>query len=248
MALQLYSYSAKMNTDARQNLEKDPWGSKEGINSVNSSPRSKATRVSYAHSEYQIMVSFVKMNMPLFLRLISSDIHNKEVSLSATEFNTLRVLFKVVDANGKCVESNRPKSAQQIKGVGSFYKPLSSYTPFFQQPALSKQTASAKVHMNTLIDWINSLLLTVEPTENQFKLNSLNKCVATKSFMEIYPHYGTNCRMSIVNCEDSNVYIDANVETLLISSCINCTIFVAAVNKVVTMEKCEKTTLCVTAN
>ena len=54
--------------------------------------------------------------------------------------------------------------------------------------------------------------------------------------------------MSIVNCEESNVYIDANVDTLLISSCINCTIFVAAVNKVCTLEKCEKVTLCVAAN
>lgn len=94
-----------MNNDARQNLEKDAWGSKEAMNSVNSSPRSKATRVSYAHSEYQIMVSFIKMNMPLFLRLISSDIHNKEVSLSATEFNTLRVLFKVVGPDGKSLEN-----------------------------------------------------------------------------------------------------------------------------------------------
>ena len=104
IALQLYSYSAKMNSDARANLEKDPWGSKE-INSVNSSPRSKATRVSYSQSEYQIMVSFIKMNMPLFLRLISSDIHNKEVSLSATEFNTLRILFKIVGPDGKSIEN-----------------------------------------------------------------------------------------------------------------------------------------------
>lgn len=94
-----------MNSDARQNLEKDPWGSKEGINAVNSSPRSKATRVSYAQSEYQIMVSFVKMNLPLFLRLVSSDIHNKEVSLSATEFNTLRILFKVVNSDGRSLET-----------------------------------------------------------------------------------------------------------------------------------------------
>jgi len=54
--------------------------------------------------------------------------------------------------------------------------------------------------------------------------------------------------MSIVNCDESNVYIDANVETLLISSCINCTIFVASVSKVCTIEKCEKVTLCVAAN
>jgi|TARA_B110001450_G_scaffold248932_1_gene265689 hypothetical protein len=69
-------------------------------NAVNSSPRSKATRASQIQSEYQIMVAFVKSNLKLFLRLVSSDIHNKEVSLSATEFNTLRILFKVVGSDG----------------------------------------------------------------------------------------------------------------------------------------------------
>ena len=62
------------------------------------------------------MVSFVKMNLPLFLRLISSDIHNKEVSLSATEFNTLRILFKVVNSDGRALETlQRPKSAASNK-------------------------------------------------------------------------------------------------------------------------------------
>lgn len=53
------------------------------------------------------------MNLPLFLRLISSDIHNKEVTLSATEFNTLRILFKVVGPDGRLIETvdKRPKSA-----------------------------------------------------------------------------------------------------------------------------------------
>ena len=102
--------------------------------------------------------------------------------------------------------------------------------------------------MNTITEWINSLLLTIEPNEGQFKLISLNKCVATKSFQEINPHYGNTCKMSIVNCDESYVYIDANVETLLISSCINCTIFVASVSKICTLEKCEKVNVCIAAN
>lgn len=118
IALQLYSQTSKMTNDARANLEKDPWGMKESSsymnNSVSSSPRSKATRVSYSQSEYHLMVGFVKQNMKLFLRLISSDIHNKEVSLSATEFNTLRILFKVQSVDGKSMES-RPTSASSSK-------------------------------------------------------------------------------------------------------------------------------------
>ena len=65
IALQLYSsQTSKMNSDARQNLEKDPWGIKENTtymnNSVNSSPSSKATRVSYTHSEYSLIVGLIK--------------------------------------------------------------------------------------------------------------------------------------------------------------------------------------------
>lgn len=102
--------------------------------------------------------------------------------------------------------------------------------------------------MSTIIDWVSNLLITSEPTENLFKLNSLNKCVATKSYQEMYPHYGNLCKMSITNCEESNIYIDSNVETLLVSSCINCTIFVAAVAKVTTLEKCENVIICVASN
>ena len=38
------------------------------------------------------------------------------------------------------------------------------------------------------------------------------------------------------------------VSCLLVSSCINCTIFVAAVSKTATIEKCENVTLIVAAN
>ena len=46
-------------------------------------------------NNYQIIMHFVKTNLKLFLRLVSTDIHNDEVSLTANEFNSLRVLFKV---------------------------------------------------------------------------------------------------------------------------------------------------------
>jgi len=40
-------------------------------------------------------MAFVKSNLKLFLRLVSTDIHNNEVQLTANEFNSLRILFKV---------------------------------------------------------------------------------------------------------------------------------------------------------
>ena len=51
-----------------------------------------------------------------------------------------------------------------------------------------------------------------------------------------------------MGCEESHIYIDSMVSCLLVSSCINCTIFVAAVSKTATIEKCENVTLIVAAN
>ena len=50
------------------------------------------------HNNYQIILHFVKTNLKLFLRLVSTDIHNDEVSLTANEFNSLRILFKMKNA------------------------------------------------------------------------------------------------------------------------------------------------------
>lgn len=176
-----------MSLDTRQHLEQDPWGIKESSgyinNAVNSSPRSKATRVSYTQSEYQIMVAFIKSNLQLFLRIISSDIHNKEVSLSATEFNTLRILFKVQSAEGRPLDNmSRPKSANSNSKPGN--KPLSTFTTFFQSShgGPPQNSTSTKVHMGVIIEWISNLLHPIEPVEGILKMNNLNKCVTMKSY------------------------------------------------------------------
>ena len=54
--------------------------------------------------------------------------------------------------------------------------------------------------------------------------------------------------MNINDCEDSNIYIDSNVEIVKIRACVNSHIFVAAVDKICTLEKCENVTLVVAAN
>jgi len=98
------------------------------------------------------------------------------------------------------------------------------------------------------MEWIVGLLAIQEPMENLYKLNNLNKCMSVKDYTDLYPHYGDKCQMSIVGCEESNVYIDACIQSVLIQACINCTIFVAAVSKVCTIEKCENTTIVVAGN
>ena len=54
-------------------LAKDSWGIKENPVSSGASPRSKYTKINYTQSEYQIIIHFIKSNIKLFLRLISTD-------------------------------------------------------------------------------------------------------------------------------------------------------------------------------
>lgn len=48
----------------------------------------------------------------------------------------------------------------------------------------------------------------------------------------------------IVGCEDSYLYIGTNVDCLQIQKCVNCTIFVAAVTRAITIDKCENVNVC----
>jgi hypothetical protein len=101
----------------------------------------------------------VKSNLKLLLRLISSDIHSPEASLSASEFNTLRILFKVQQASG-------------LKGPGV---QLSALTPFYQTGS-----HSVKVNMNVIIDWLAQIIAPHEPEGEIVYMNGLNKCVTIK--------------------------------------------------------------------
>ena len=79
-----------------------------------SSPRAKTFKKSTQNDEYITYVSFIKSCIPLFLRLVASDIHNTETTVSANEFNILKLIFYSSD---KLFET---KDSQ-----------LSSITPFF---------------------------------------------------------------------------------------------------------------------
>ena len=47
--------------------------------------------------EYQFILSYIKSNLKLFLRIVSSDIYNTETIINANEFNTLKFLFTIED-------------------------------------------------------------------------------------------------------------------------------------------------------
>ena len=76
------------------------------------SPRSRIAKMNNVHNNYQIILHFVKTNLKLMLRLISTDIHNDEVSLTANEFSALRILFKVRDKSE--YQSGVPPSLAQL--------------------------------------------------------------------------------------------------------------------------------------
>jgi hypothetical protein len=78
--MQLFS-----NANAEQRSSafgQESWGVKESSTSLLStgaSPRSKVAKVNTQANNYQIMMHFVKSNLKLFLRLVSTDIHSNEV-------------------------------------------------------------------------------------------------------------------------------------------------------------------------
>lgn len=97
IALQLFASQAASDQGSRNILGQDTWGVKDNSSNIalGASPRSKVAKMNNVHNNYQIILHFVKTNLKLFLRLVSTDIHSEEVSLTANEFNSLRILFKV---------------------------------------------------------------------------------------------------------------------------------------------------------
>lgn len=93
-AMQLFTQQARDNEQSKIEAQ-DSWGFKENSDHLRS-PRSKSTSklLSTNVSKFSILLHFIKNNLKLFLRLVSTDIHNTEVSLTANEFNSLRILFK----------------------------------------------------------------------------------------------------------------------------------------------------------
>lgn len=158
--------------------------------------------------------------------MISSDIHSPEASLSASEFNTLRILFKVQQASGL---------KTTVPGGGLLQ--LSALTPFFQTGS-----HSVKVHMNVIIDWLSQIISPHEPEGEIVYMNGLNKCVTIKESAI------QNKDVRIQGCEDSYIYVDTNVQFMQISNCYNCTIMVAAINKTCSIDKCENVTICLASN
>lgn len=54
--------------------------------------------------------------------------------------------------------------------------------------------------------------------------------------------------LRIIGCEDSEIFIDSGVQSLYIVNCLNCTIYIAACEKIAFVDKCERITLTIATN
>lgn len=57
-----------------------------------------------------------------------------------------------------------------------------------------------------------------------------------------------NKDLRLTNCEDSYVYLDCPINSIVLTNCVNCTIMVAAAWKTCTIDKCERVNLTVASN
>lgn len=232
-ALQAFSQRTKISLNLDKN-DKSPF-SYHSLTNPLSSPRGKTATSARGQTpglEYQFIVSFIKTNLKLFLRIIASDIHNTETSLNASEFNTLKFLFKVYDVNTNTMESLHNLNPNKKGGAQ-----LCNYAYFFDNlPPVTK------VNMNIANEWLLSAISTEPPSDNDYiRIKNLSKCVNIQTDC-------TNASLLITQCDDSHFYIDTNVANCKISHCTNCTIVIAAANKIISIDKCVKCKICSVTN
>ena len=166
------------------------------------------------------------ISLNLLLRIIASDIHNTETTLNVNEFNILKFIFMTDD------EGN--KSNNYIKK-----NTLSSYTHFFDNLPIV-----TKIKMNIIKEFLLNVISNDPPEKsNYIKLKHLSKCVTIKNQNDFI-----NKNILITQCEDSFIYINTQVINCKISHCTNCTIVIAVLNKIITIDKCEKCNISFIAN
>jgi len=209
------SLSSKFNSDGPGHLG---GGLSNTVPSPVASPRGKAVRgflSPQTSSEFSVAQHFVKTNLKLLLRVLATDLQAKETALSASEFNALSLILTTI-----------PASAD----------PLSRLTQLFKNPAL-------RVNGEELAEWIASSMPfaafdTTLTAPGVLAIGGLSRAVTVKQEKEVA---GKDVR--ILNCEESQIFINGPVRQVLLLNCREVTCFVAAVSRICTMDKCENCVL-----
>ena len=224
LILQTYLQRTKISL----NIEKNDKSPSSYLNSPLTSPRNKninSFRNQSQEQEYNYMVNFIKTNLKLFLRIISSDIHNTETNINQNEFNTLRFLFKL---DGEISNTEKQK------------KPLSTYTNFYD----NKIPGINKVNMNIINEFLLNSISNDPPLDSDYiQIKNLSKCVTIKTSSDVQ-----NKNIKITQCEDSYIYINTHIVNCKISYCTNCTIVIAVASKIISIDKCEKCQISIISN
>lgn len=229
-ALQSFAFRTKVSLNIDKG-DKSP----SYFTSPLSSPRGKnlnSLRNQNQGLEYQYFVNLIKSNLKLFLRIIASDIHNTETTINMNEFNTLKFLFKL-DENDLYKSSTLNNNNTLNKNKNT----LSNYTHFFDNlPSV------AKIGMNKVNEFLSELISTTPPEKSDYiQIKNLSKSVTIKNDC-------INKNIKITQCDDSYIYINTNVQNCKISHCSNCTIVIAVVSKIITLDKCEKCNISLVSN
>lgn len=262
IALQCFSQKNKLytvdtldkfayNSNNLNNYNSNPNIISSQYNSPLTSPRGKQNSLRNSNTnqinDINNMINFVKYNIKLFLRLVATDIHNSETTINSGEFNTLKFFFRINDSkvlntnnNINTLNSNQSMSSS-VKSFNNFNiqkSGLSSIAPFFLN-----FSPTTKVNIEKITDWISNMISNTQMEQDEFTviIKNLSKCTTVKSNLI------GKC-VKIINCEDSQIFIDSCVTNLKIASCTNCVLFVVGVAKITTFEKSENCTLTICSN
>eukprot|EP00743_Colponemidia_sp_Colp-15_P002590 GILK01002806.1.p1 GENE.GILK01002806.1~~GILK01002806.1.p1 ORF type:complete len:549 (+),score=31.95 GILK01002806.1:41-1687(+) len=207
------------------------------------SPRS---RVQFRSGEESHRLAFVRQNMRVLLRLVSSSPANEEVSLTAEEFDVLGILVRGGD------------SSQDMRPL------LSSFATFYSNPSLG-----FKVHESLIADWMLKHVAWNETTYPSFPMSSLSPVKSPRDFHVSTPREMSShkegqplvlnglvrdtilqsstdlrgCDVHIVNCAESVIYIAANSRFVSVLGCKDILVVVGAASGVVTVDFCERVTV-----
>ena len=184
-ALQSFSQRAKRSFIIDNKTEKNP----NYFASPLSSPRGKSSgahRIGIQGTEYSYILNYIKSNLKLFLRIIASDIHNTETTISANELNTLKFLFTTEDKKHSSKKN----------------EPLSNCLHCFDN-----LNPTTKINMNIINEFLSSSLSNTAPELSSYIIiKNLSKCVTIKSGNEYQ-----NKNLLITECNDTYIYINKNV-------------------------------------
>jgi hypothetical protein len=201
MLIQLFIHTAKDYTVTHNNYTNTAWpGARGNSNSASSaiaSPRSKATKVNYTSSSSSIILHFVKTNLRMLLKLISSEIHKKdEIKLSKSEVDTLRILMRVTEES-KGDDTEEPETiylSESISQISGLFK------------------TNPKVPLSEVYEWISSNLPDKE-RKAELNIKNLTYCVTIRDIETI-----NKKDIRLEDCEDCYVFFDAPINSIAISN------------------------------